>query len=297
VCSQSLATSQPVERARPLLGTRVDIRVSGLSEVQAHKAIDAAFTEVDTVHQLMSFHEPDSELSRLNRDAAGKPVAVSAHTFAVMRYALDVAEASEGAFDPTVATQLVTWGFLPAPDSRYKPDPRASWRDIELLTGQRIRFHRPLWIDLGGIAKGYAVDCAIDKMAVSPDTQCSVNAGGDLRVRGPAAEQVFLRTAKPGDTVPMLEIENGSIASSSGREHARRYRKRAVGPHVHGVDRRSVGTRSFVSVVAEQCMVADALTKVVLVQGAKANPLLCARGATAYIHTTRGGWRRIGRGS
>ena len=291
------STHPPIERARPYLGTFVSIKVSGLAEAEAHRAIDKAFAVVAAIHGLMSFHEPGSEVSALNRDAARAPVVVAPETYEVIRCALEIASASGGVFDISIAPQLVAWGFLPRPEGALAPDRRASWRDIELLGDGRVRFHRPLWIDLGGIAKGYAVDSAIASLRSAAALQCSVNAGGDLKISGPAVERVVLRTAAPDDTVPVLEIENGSVASSSGREHVRRYRRRLVGPHIHGLQRAAVGTRSFVSVVAEQCVIADALTKVVLARGAKSASVLGKYGATAYLHSARGGWRIIGKGS
>jgi FAD:protein FMN transferase len=286
----------PFERARPLLGTRVTLRVEGLSEFDAHRVIGAGFAVVADMHNLMSFHESASDVSALNRDAAHEPVRVSPYTYEVIKYGQELAAASEGIFDMTVAGQLVGWGFLPRPAGAAEPDPNASWRDIELLGDFFIRFHRPLWIDLGGIAKGYAVDCAVEKLSALGAAQCSVNAGGDLRVLGPVSEQVLLRTAAPGDTFPVLDIENGSIASSSGREHLKIHEGREVGPHLHGLQKNTVGTNSFVSVVAEHCMVADALTKVVLAGGEAFGALLRARGATAYLHDAEGRWSVIGGG-
>ena len=285
------------ERARPLLGTRVAIKVGGLPEAAAHRAIDDAFAVVAAIHGLMSFHESSSDVSALNREAVRKSVAVAPETYEVIQRGLEIAAASKGVFDFTVARDLVAWGFLPRPEGAPEPDAQATWRDIELLDNHRIRFHRPLWIDLGGIAKGYAVDGAVAKVTAAGGLQCCVNAGGDLRVKGPASERVLLRTGIAGDTVPVVEIENGSLASSSGREHLKRYNGRLVGPHLHGARRDPAGTRSFVSVVAEDCIIADALTKVVLARGLDAGPLLHARGATAYLHSTRSGWRVIGRES
>jgi thiamine biosynthesis lipoprotein len=297
-----LSTSTPpvdpsVERARPLLGTFVSIKVGGLAEAEANRVIDEGFAAVARIHALMSFHEADSDISALNRDGAYKAVAVAPETYDVIRRGLDIAKASQGVFDFTVAAKLAAWGFLPRPEGAPEPDPQASWRDIELLGEQGVRFHRPLWIDLGGIAKGYAVDCAVAKVTALGAAQVCVNAGGDLRVKGPMAERVLLRTGLPGDTVPVVEIENGSLASSGGREHLKNHDGRLVGPHLHGARRAPVGTRSFVSVVAEDCIIADALTKVALARGREAEPLLRSYGATAYLHSARHGWRVIGRQS
>jgi FAD:protein FMN transferase len=286
--------SSPIERARPLLGTRVNIKVGGLTDVEARQAIDAGFAVVAEIHDLMSFHEASSDVSALNRDASRAPVTVNPITYDVIGRALEIAASSSGVFDISIAAQLVAWGFLPRPDDAPDPSPQASWGDIELLGENRIRFHRPLWVDLGGIAKGYAVDRAVDKIKSMGALQCAVNAGGDLRVSGPLSERVLLRTDAPGDTVPVLEIENGSLASSSGREQVRQFHHINVGPHLHGVERKAVGTHSFASVVAEECVIADALTKIVLARGTESEPVLRAHNATGYMHDAGGGWRVIG---
>lgn len=294
-----------IARARPLLGTRVDVRVDGLNQSQANAAIDAAFAAITDIHRLMSFHEAASDVSRLNRDAARKSVAVDARTFTVLRRAAEIAAASGGVFDVCTAATIVAWGFLPRPDAAPPPDPAASWRDIILESGNSVRFAKPLWIDLGGIAKGYAVDMALAAMNLAPGVQCVINAGGDLRVAGPASEQIALRlphlfpgpladAAIPAIEIPAIEIMDGSLASSSGHEHARAAGGRTVGPHVDGVSGGSASTTRFVSVAATECMVADALTKVVMAGGAASEPVLRRFGATAYLLDAGESWTVIG---
>jgi thiamine biosynthesis lipoprotein len=281
-----------VERARPLLGTLVTIRLAGLDPTDARRAIDAGFDEIARLHRIMSFHEPDSDVSRLNAAACLRPVQVTDATFAVLQHALAISAASRGAFDVTTACQLVQWGLLPSPTSSQTPDDKASWLDIEMGDDRYVRFRRPLWIDLGGIAKGYAVDRAIQRMALPSTVQCVVNAGGDLRVSGPQVESILLR-AIPG-MAPRIELQNRSIASSSGRESGRLHGIRRVGSHVHGTRRSAMGLRTFVSVIAEQCMTADALTKVVMAQGRRAVAVLRQFGAIAYRHDPRHGWQTVG---
>jgi thiamine biosynthesis lipoprotein len=280
-----------VRRARPLLGTYVSISLQGPEAAETRRAIEAGFAAVADIHRLMSFHEPGSDVSRLNRDACDRPVEVDRRTFAVLARSTELSAESGGAFDVTVAPLLVASGFLPAPDHTSAPDPDATWRDIEFLAPDRVRYRRPLWIDLGGIAKGYAVDSAMEAIAAGPDAQCAVNAGGDLRISGPAAERVLLRAGQaPDGAVPVVEIENGSLASSSGRGFIP-----AKGPHIDPRQGRSIGTRSFVSVVAESCMIADGLTKIVLVRRANSGAILRKYGATAYWRNGRGAWRTLGR--
>jgi thiamine biosynthesis lipoprotein len=283
-----------VERARPLLGSLVAIRVHGLAETRAHRAIDAAFGEIEQIHARMSFHEPGSDVSRLNREAFHRPVMVDPRTVEVLGLARQIGEHSRGCFDITVAAQLVDWGILPPPECPHRPDPRGCWRDVELLARGAVRFHRAVWIDLGGIAKGYAVDRAVECLRGWGAPQCAVNAGGDLRILGPEPEWIRLdwgSSALP--VLPILALESGSVASSSGRPARRRHRRRFRGPHVDGRQRGSVGTRSFVCVVAERCVVADALTKVVLAQGTRSETVLRRYGASAHLYRPGHGWRSL----
>lgn len=276
--------SRGIERAKPLLGTTVTLRVHGLEPARAHAAISAGFDAVARIHAAMSFHEGDSEVSRLNRDAYREPVEVSDATYAVIAHALAVSALTEGAFDITVAPILVARGHLPCPAHAPDPDSAAIWRDIELLPDNRIGFRRPLWIDLGGIAKGYAVDCAIAALEAHAPLQASANAGGDLRITGPDAERVRLAAEDcADDIVPVIELRDGSLASSSGT---------TCGPHIDP-RRRDHARRQFVSVAAPRCMDADALTKVVMARGACSARALAAFGASAVVHDTAHGWREI----
>jgi thiamine biosynthesis lipoprotein len=204
-------------------------------------------------------------------------------------------EHSRGRFDITVAAQLVDWGLLPPPDCPRRPDPRGRWRDVELLAGGAIRFRRAVLIDLGGIATGYAVDRAIECLHGWGASQCSVNAGGDLRILGSKMEGIRLAWGSPPDpALPIVELESGSVvASGSGRPARQRHGRRFRGPHVDGRRRSPVGTRSFVCVGAERCVAADALTKVVLAQGTRSQTLLCRYGASVHLYRPGHGWRSL----
>jgi thiamine biosynthesis lipoprotein len=234
----------------------------------------------------MSFHEPDSDISRINRAAVGETTAVDPRTFAVLQASLRLSGMSDGIFDITVAAGLVDAGVLPRPEGRAATAD-ATWRDVELYETGHVRLRSPLWIDLGGIAKGYAVDQAVRAMNLPDDIQCSVNAGGDLRVSGPKAERVLLRAPGQGAVVPVVELENASLASSESSPGP-------AGPHFDGATRRGVGMRRFASVVAEDCMTADALTKIVLAMGCGAGEILARHGATAYLNEGKADWETIG---
>lgn len=285
-----------MHRTQPWLGTLVTLGIHGAPARQRTAFFRRAFAAVAAVHRLMSFHDPRSDVSRLNRAAWRRPVAVDRRTLAVLRLARRISAASGGAFDVTVASVLVSRGFLPRPAAAPEPHPGASWRDITLQENGRVRFKKPLWIDLGGIAKGFAVDSALACRPRMPGVSVSINAGGDLCVAGPRAAQVLLNVAGPAPgRVPLVALTNRALASSQGRPARRRRHGTWVSPHVHGATRRNLATTRFVSVVARRCAIADALTKVVLARGAMAVPLLRKFQAQAFVHNPGRGWHAIGK--
>ena len=237
----------------------------------------------------MSFHETDSDVSRLNCEAADRAFEVHPATYEVLKRAEEMSRLSGGYFDITIAPELVAKGLLPAPDTRHAPNPQATWQDVCLEPNHCVRFRRSLWIDLGGIAKGYAVDRAMERLRARGAIQACVNAGGDLLVYGPEAERVLLRTgAATDDALPVLEIENAAVASSGFSSPAHD----AV-PHIDGRSREGIGQGYFVAVVAEHCIVADALTKVVLGMQDQSEPLLRQCGASAHLLDSQRQWQHF----
>ena len=279
----SLCTRSPcveVRRARPALGTLLDIRACGPAGAQVERAIDAAFEAVDCVERLMSFHRADSDLSRLNRVASEHPQAVHPWTYAVLRRARRLAVLSEGMFDLTVAPVLVENGLLPG--SPPRAGSRGSSQDIELLPGNHVRFRRPLLIDLGGIAKGFAVDQAIHALRRGGCGEAMVNAGGDLRRFGGQPELIHLRT--DAGMVPLAQLGSGALATSSPFRLQAERLAQPTGGIVDPQRRRMWAGQGSVSVAARTCTLADALTKVAALAGAACQPLLARFGAQALWH-------------
>jgi thiamine biosynthesis lipoprotein len=271
------------QRTQPWLGTLVSVGIRGVSATRAEGAMARAFQSVQRVHRLMSFHEPDSDVTRINRAEPGVAVAIAPETYIVLSRAQQLAQDSAGVFDITVATHLVRAGRLPAPSAKVAPPVGASWQDLELLPDSRVRLHRPLWIDLGGIAKGYAVDLALDAMALPSQASVRINAGGDLRVAGPECEAVWLDTPdQSADTRTLIELRDASLASSSCISAER--------VHLDGRSGDWSAVDRYVSVLCSQCIMADALTKVVLAQGESATPLLSRYAACAYVWSPETGW-------
>lgn len=142
-----------LRRARPLLGTLVEIEVAGTDEPALRLAVAEAFDEIARIHGLMSFHDIGSDVGRLNRTAAQTPVQVAPDTFAVLETAAVIHAASGGAFDIAVAPQLVARGRLPNLPGSPLPGAAGSTRDIVLSSACMVRFARPLAIDLGASPK------------------------------------------------------------------------------------------------------------------------------------------------
>jgi len=178
------AAPDSVRRARPLLGTFVEITASHVSLADAslpdaslavgslaelEAAVEEAFEAVARVHRVMSFHDPASDLSRLNREAGTNPVAVDAWTFEVLEIAVGLNRHSAGVFDINVAPALQALGLLPGVRQyqvQHQVQDSASRRiedAIELLPGFQVRFRQPcVKIDLGGIGDRHHAGVRID---------------------------------------------------------------------------------------------------------------------------------------
>jgi len=278
-----------MRRAQPWLGTLVEIAADGADRACVEAGIEAAFAAIARVHVALSGHEARSELVQLNRTAAQRPERVSADLATVLALALDVAARSEGVFDPTIGGEVAAWGFLPRHGERAE---RASWRDVRLFDGC-VRFARPLVLDFDGIAKGYAVDCAVAALAGAGVANACVNAGGDLRTLGPRGETVFVRTGGAQSVVmPLLRLQDAAVATSAYSGQRRSVGGRYATPLIDPRSRLPVMSTRTVSVVAPTCMLADALTKVVALRGMRAAGVLAAYGASAtMLSVVRGRWR------
>jgi thiamine biosynthesis lipoprotein len=317
------AAPASIRRARPLLGTFVEIAVARAPAPAMEAAVEAAFAAVAKVHRLMSFHDADSDVSRLNRAAAAGPVRVNAWTYRVLQIALDLHRRSAGAFDVTVATALQRLGLLPDSPSPFSrsvgwgsastgvvprkephptlPEDGEGQDSIRLLPDNCVRFSgRDVRIDLGGIAKGFAVDRAIEALRRHGMTEGLVNAGGDLAALGRADHAVDIRDPRCADRmIGRVMLNDAALASSAGRidppPDAYVSASAVINPATGMPARDVLGA----TVRASRCVVADALTKVVMNAGEDARAILEHYGASALFIRANGealataGWSNI----
>nr|WP_217447032.1 FAD:protein FMN transferase [Cupriavidus basilensis] len=247
-----------------MLGTLVDIQARGTAAAQA---VGAAFDQIAQVQRLMSSHDRCSDIGRFNAAGVDQPVEMDARTLAVLAVAARLQAESDGAFDCERS----------APGMRI-PGGRA-W----VIEGTEVRKYRPLQLDLGGIAKGYAVDCAIEALGGFDLDYALVNAGGDMRHAGTAPATVALREpGEPACTALVWRLDNAALASSSvgGLWPEPGSAPRIDSPHLPDALAAGAGA----SVLAPSCLLADALTKVVLACRAPDHALLARYGARTLLY-------------
>jgi len=202
------------------MGTTISLL---LPESQGEMGAQIVRTLFSEWEQTLSRFLPESELSRLNQQA-GTPVAVSDLFYAVLATALTAARATEGVYDPALLDQLVQLGydrtFDDLPAVRFDPiipgEPGGRWRGIKVDPIHRhVTLPAGIKLDFGGIAKGMAVDAALERLRQSRVSPALVNAGGDLAVLGlpPAAEQWLV--AVPGrERFWTIPLHSGAVATS-----------------------------------------------------------------------------------
>jgi len=245
----ALDPAPSVRRLRVMLGTLVAIEATAGCESAALTAVELAYEAMAAVDRLMHPLRAGSDLARINGVRCGEAVRVDRSTWSVLKLAQRVHAASGGTFDPC----------LPLLPGRLA--------DLELSDAARetswARAHRPLHLDLGGVAKGYAIDRAI---AVLHEAHCVtglVNAGGDLRVFGARSETMLLRHAD--GVCELLAFANTALAVSD--REARRRPLEHCGYYRRSGSSGSGPLRRFAAVLAPEAAVADALTKCVLLGG------------------------------
>ena len=139
-------------RCQPSLGTYVEISVSGdVSEDELISASNAAFLKINLIQSLMSFHDDESELTRVNQYAAREPVPISLETKFVLEQALWLSQKTDGLFDITVAPKLVASNALPNHD--FPLSPTGDWRDIIIIDNE-VRFKKPYYLTSVVLQKG-----------------------------------------------------------------------------------------------------------------------------------------------
>lgn len=264
---------QLVTRTIPVMGTVAEVLVVHHDRAEAEAAIDLAFERLRWVDATMSRFQAESDVGRVNLGAWRDAVPVHPATAAVIGEALRWAELSEGAYDPGVARLVEAWDVThrtqpPAREAFQRLAGRRFHRGIGLDRWQGrpvVRFDSPdIGLDLGGIAKGYAVDAAIGVLESVGIRDAVVNAGGDLRAIGRSADGDWWRVgvrdpAAPARISSEIEVVDQAIATSGdylqGFDYGGRRYHHILDPATG--EPREAAVHS-VTVRAQTCLAADA---------------------------------------
>jgi thiamine biosynthesis lipoprotein len=270
-----------LERSLDAMGTTYTIAAYGHDRFAVDSAMESAFEEAARLDRMLSNYRPESEWSRVNRDAGRGPVAVSEELFDLIEQCLAYSRASDGAFDITVGPLMKIWGFykqdgrIPHRAEIRQALGRIGWKNIQLdRTGRTVRFLKPIEMDPGGIGKGYAVDRMIAILKKQGVDRALISAGRSsiYGLGAPPSEPRGWRVMIPDPrdrrkTAREVFLRNASMSTSGSTE-----KFFAVGGKVysHIMDPRSgypaEGMLS-VSVVAPRTIDSEAWTKPIFVLG------------------------------
>ena len=264
-------------REEAIMGTAIRVELWSEDRADGEAAINAVMTEMHRIDHAMSPHKPESELSRINRHAAAGPVKLSEEMARLVSRALDFSKLSGGAFDITYAGvgQLYDYREKVKPSDAEIAQAVAAvgYQNLVLDTAARtLRFAREgVRIDLGGFAKGHAVDNAAAILARRGIKNAIVSAGGDSRVMGDHRGRpwtIAIRDPRrPGDVVAVLPLEDTAISTSG--DYERYFEHDGVRCH-HVLDPKTGKSPSSVhsvTILAADGLTTEGLSKSVFVLG------------------------------
>ena len=227
-----------VRRTVPTMGTIAEVAVACSDQQVARLAIDAAIDELRWVERTMTRFDDRSDIGRANCLAARHPVAITPQTALVVAEALRWADATNGMYDPAAGKVVRLWDV----NHRHEPPPEAAvaplagrrlhrWVEVGRHRGADVLVYHDadVSLDLGAIAKGYAVDRAVDALRRHGITQALVNAGGDLYALGsaPNGEPWRIGVRDPNDAraiAEVLHVSDGAVGTSGTYMQFFRYR-------------------------------------------------------------------------
>ncbi|HRD95164.1 MAG TPA: FAD:protein FMN transferase [Rubrivivax sp.] len=310
-CGSRTATPEGQRFAGMTMGSTYTVRTAGrvLPAQQLERLAADVQSALDSVDSRMSLYRPESELSRLNAQPAGLAFSASNELLHVLRGGQQVTRLSEGAFDMTVAPLVLAWGFGPGaavtgpaiPAAAQVSDGRRllghAALELDAARGAAIKHRAGLALDLGGIAKGHGVDRAAQVLQDAGVEHFMVEVGGEVRTAGlNHLGQAWRIGIEEPDAMPrrarlVLPVSGQSVATSGDyrnyfEENGRRYSHTidpATGePIAHGL--------ASVSVVADNCLLADALATALNVLGPDRGMALAQReGIAAHFIVRRAG--------
>jgi thiamine biosynthesis lipoprotein len=270
------------------MGTVIEITLIGDDEGAANKAVLQAFQEIKRIETLMSPWLDSSDVIRINRSAGEGWVKVSPETMEVIKKAQEISELSEGSFDMTVGPLTQLWrmarekGIPPSTkDVKEKLD-LVNFRDVSINhEGKVFLKKKGMAVDLGGIAKGYAVDRAFELLRSLGYKHLIVNAGGDLRVGGTKNDQpwsIGIQDPRVSQKImAKVLVSDTAVATSGDYEKFFIHQDKRYHHIFNPRDGFPTEGNQSVTVVCKDGITADALATAVFVLGPEKGYSLCQR--------------------
>ena len=252
-----------ITSTRPAMGTPWQISCYATDTLLAHRAIDSAFARIEAVEQSMSDYRPDSEIRTVSRLPARQFHPVSVDLYRVLTFSQELHRHSQGAFDVTIGRLTKRWRRairqqeFPTDGTQEGAGPQVQRMPYRLDPTRGLRLaHDSLHFDLGGVAKGYALDVAGEVLRTFGIESYLIDGGGDLLLGEPPPEQEGWTVALPNGRI---DTANVAIASSGP---SYRYLLHDGVRYSHLLDPRTglgVTHDEIVTVFAPTGMVADGL--------------------------------------
>jgi thiamine biosynthesis lipoprotein len=270
------------------MGTMIEIILMGDDEEPANQAALQAFQEMKRIEILMSPWLDSSDVTQINRSAGKKRVKISPETFEVIQKAQEISELSEGGFDITIGPLTELW--RKAREKKIPPSIEEVKEKLDLVNFKNIEVDQErevflkkkgMAIDLGGIAKGYAVDRAFNLLKSLGYINLIVNAGGDLRVGGLKNNQPWsIGIQNPRESQKILariSVSDMAVTTSGDYEKYFFYRGKRYHHIFNPKDSFPIESCQSVTIVTKDCITADGLATAVFVLGAEKGYSLCQK--------------------
>lgn len=213
---------------RGIMGTRIGVELWADDRASADRHIERVMQEMHRIDALMSTYKPSSQVSIVNADAARQPVRVDADLFGLLETSLEYSRVTEGAFDITYASvgHLYDFrrGIKPSDEAIASALPAVNYRHVVLDRESRtVRFAQAgVRIDLGGIAKGWAVDQAIGLLRAAGVERAMVTAGGDTRIIGDRFGKPWMvgirDPREDGKVIVRIPLDDAALSTSGDYE-------------------------------------------------------------------------------
>ena len=271
------ARAEWISRSEAIMGTSCSVELWSEDRAKGEAAISSVFDDMRRIDRLMSTWKEDTEISQVNREAAKHPVKISAELFGLLQESVKYSELTHGAFDITYASVGYLYDFKKGvhPDQKAIAEalPGINWRHMVLdASKSTVFFQRAgMRIDLGGIAKGHAVDRGIELLQKQGITRAMVNSGGDTRIIGDRFGRPWVVGVRDPDHEgkTFLRLPLTDTAFSTSGDYERYFDEDGKRFH-HIIDPKtgdSARKCRSVTVISGSATRTDALTKSVFIMG------------------------------